>query len=346
MAASKKPALRKIIVLSLKAAATAVAIWLILRQIDLSAAWAQIVAASPALLLAGFGLLLAQVAVNGIRWSALARSSGMNLPPRRAIRGFHESLFFGQFTPSGLGGDAWRVYSVKDVSPSIAHAMHSVVMDRVIGAAALILLVFIGTAISLATGKVVEKNALLVGAAIAGVLCAGVAGAFTFTRLPERFLNYDRFGAGESIRRMSHLVIAVVRKPTLLAATFGLSLAGHVLCASSVWVFARALGFDPGLAACLVIVPLAVLISMAPITIAGWGLREGVIAAGFFRAGVELEVAGALSLVFGLALASIGLTGGAMLWLSRRQPNRIAATSETTSDSALPNCAKARPDNS
>jgi hypothetical protein len=58
---------------------------------------------------------------------------------------------------------------------------------------------------------------------------------------------------------------------------------------------------------------------MIPITIAGWGLREGVLAAGFVRAGASLEIAAAVSVLFGLSLALIGFTGGIRLWLMRRQ---------------------------
>lgn len=312
-----------------KLAATALIFWLIARSIDTAAAGRAMQRVS--LIDIGFALALlgGQVALNGIRWSAIAKSTGISLRPIDAIFRFWESLFFGQITPSGVGGDAWRVYFVAKGGAAIANAMNSVVLDRLVGTAALLLMVYFGFAVELATGNSIDAAELAVGAGLSAAMLGGIFILLAISRLPERERSWDRFGLATSCRNASVLFGEALAKPRLLALTLSLSLVGQVLCATSVWILARGAGFDPGLGPCLVVVPLALLISMVPITIAGWGLREGVLAAGLVRAGATLEVAAAVSVLFGFGLVVIGVTGGIHLWVARqRASDRKSAQSK------------------
>jgi glycosyltransferase 2 family protein len=62
----------------------------------------------------------------------------------------------------------------------------------------------------------------------------------------------------------------------------------------------------------MVMVPLVVLLTMLPISIAGWGVREAAMVAAFGYVGVDAPGALALSVAFGLVQVAIGLPGG--LW--------------------------------
>jgi uncharacterized membrane protein YbhN (UPF0104 family) len=302
-----------------KLAVTVIIFWLILRSIDLIAAGRAMQRVSGADLGLALALLGGQVAINGVRWSIIAKSSGMNIRLMEAIRWFWEGLFFGQITPSGVGGDAWRVYSAAKRGAAVANSMNSVVMDRLVGTAALLLMVGFGFAAEVVVGNSVDATELAVGAGLALALAVGVLFLLAVQKLPDRERAWDRFGLIAACVRASALLGKALVRPQLLFLTIALSVVGQVLCATSVWVLARSAGFDPGLNVCLVLVPVALLISMVPITIAGWGLREGVLAAGLVRAGATLETAAAISVLFGLALAFIGLTGGVSMWFARRR---------------------------
>jgi glycosyltransferase 2 family protein len=60
--------------------------------------------------------------------------------------------------------------------------------------------------------------------------------------------------------------------------------------------------------------------AMVPVSIAGWGVREGAMVYGLGLANVPREAALIVSIVVGLSLAAIGLAGG-VVWLM--QNNRI-----------------------
>ncbi len=60
----------------------------------------------------------------------------------------------------------------------------------------------------------------------------------------------------------------------------------------------------------------ALLVTTLPISIAGWGVREGAMVAAFSLVGVPVEGALVLSILFGLLILLISLPGGVVWMLS------------------------------
>ena len=82
---------------------------------------------------------------------------------------------------------------------------------------------------------------------------------------------------------------------------------------------------DISLLDCLLILPPVMLISALPISIAGWGVREGAMIVGLGLAGVPGEQALALSIQFALAGSAVSLLG-AIPWfrtIDARMLNQI-----------------------
>ncbi len=69
------------------------------------------------------------------------------------------------------------------------------------------------------------------------------------------------------------------------------------------------------------LIPLVMVASAIPISVAGWGVREGAMVAALGLVGVGEAQAFAISLLLGLMLIVAGLPGG-LLWLrSRASPS-------------------------
>jgi uncharacterized membrane protein YbhN (UPF0104 family) len=94
-----------------------------------------------------------------------------------------------------------------------------------------------------------------------------------------------------------------------------LSILSHALTAVAVYTFARGLQLDLSVWDCLALFPAVILVTIIPISFAGWGLREGAMVAFFGFAGVDPDTALALSLAFGVTLLAAALPGGAF-WLT------------------------------
>ena len=74
--------------------------------------------------------------------------------------------------------------------------------------------------------------------------------------------------------------------PRALAPIFGLSFLIHFLTALAAWCAARSVGANLPLLYSLFLVLPVVLVTVMPISIAGWGVREGAMVAAFGYAGL------------------------------------------------------------
>jgi glycosyltransferase 2 family protein len=149
----------------------------------------------------------------------------------------------------------------------------------------------------------------------------GAAAAMLFDLLPV------------TLRRFRLLSEAAALSANLRTALLGARTAPIILCygvvcqigtVMAVFLLAQGLGLPISASACLVIVPLAGLVTLLPISIGGWGLREGAFVAGFGLVGIEPGDAIALSVLFGLMNVAFGLIGGGV-WLAFQGDDRRRA---------------------
>jgi uncharacterized membrane protein YbhN (UPF0104 family) len=81
----------------------------------------------------------------------------------------------------------------------------------------------------------------------------------------------------------------------------------------------RALGLRYDLVTYLAIVPPALVLTVIPISIAGWGVREGVLVSLFSLIGADRTVVLMMSLIYGMLLILASLPGLVVFLKSRRQ---------------------------
>jgi hypothetical protein len=96
----------------------------------------------------------------------------------------------------------------------------------------------------------------------------------------------------------------------------------HLLQLAAFAFCARAVGVDLGLAEAAALVPLILFTMLIPISMSGWGLREGAAAALLPLAGATASGGLAASVAFGLTFVASVLPGFMVLWLSPRATER------------------------
>jgi uncharacterized protein (TIRG00374 family) len=119
-------------------------------------------------LLFGMALLLflAGSLVRAYRWGALVWSVGIQVSWWRLVDLFFVGSFFNLFLPTGLGGDAVKMYELSHDDGKTAEAISSVVVDRFVG----LFVLFALAVLALMGGyKLVGSEVLI---AIAGVFVA------------------------------------------------------------------------------------------------------------------------------------------------------------------------------
>ncbi len=246
------------------------------------------------------------------RWMSVIQAQGGAMPLRRALSLVMTGWFVNQFVPTGLGGDALRAWGARQDGASWEAAIHGVLLDRLLALAAMVVIVVVGW-------PVLSPLLLAPGARVGvALLLAGCAAALALVALSDR-LRLERLHATLArVTGVAPACRALLLSPRTPRAVLAAVLT-HFSLGFVVWLIARALGMNLPLLQVLMLMPLVLLIAMVPVSIAGWGVREGVMIVAFGLLGVPAARAFALSVLFGLSLLVAALPGG-LLWLRGARP--------------------------
>jgi uncharacterized protein (TIRG00374 family) len=154
---------------------------------------------------------------------------------------------------------------------------------------------------------------------------AGIAILTLLERLPEAVRHWR---VVKLLMRLGGDARRLFLNPRHAAAVLAWSVAGHANISLTVYVLATGLGVNMGLADCMALFPLVLLATTIPVTIGGWGVREGAMIAIFALVGVPREDTFLVSVVYGLLIIAVSLPGGLVWLLSRQRPSAEAVDRE------------------
>lgn len=294
---------------AIKAAVTGGLIWLVFHAVDMDAALERFASLSLPLFFLAVVLFAAHCLIGGWRWTIIMTLFGRAIPVPAAIRIFFEGLFFSNALPSTIGGDVVRVYRAADLGLSTEAAINGVLLDRITGVTALFLFVLAGLPVLLAE---VADPVMRIGFGF--LVAAGIGGLallYAASWIPEGLRRWRILAA---LVRLSGAARVAFLKPGVALRVMGPAVAIHLVILSSIGVLAMGIDVDLSPFALLILVPAVLLLSAVPVSIGGWGLREGLMVTVLGLADVPAEAALTLSILFGFVMILAGLPGGAM-WL-------------------------------
>ena len=292
---------------------------LVVGKIDTDAVLARIASINLVWIPVVTGLMLVILGLLVLRWNRILRVVDMPLSTAKTAQIVLVGQFFNQTLPSNIGGDAMRVYYTWRLGHDPARAFASVLLDRIAGLFALLVLVTATLPILWANPPselllVTIHTLVVVGWASMAVLFAldnGLSRRFDQFRLMRFFIDLSRDAR------------ALACSPVILAYVVATSVLVHLLTVMLAWSLDRALGGDVAFSAYLVAMLATLLILSLPISVAGWGVREQslvLILASFAIGEVQ---AFSVSILFGLVMLMSGIPGG-IIWLTtgmkRAQP--------------------------
>jgi uncharacterized protein (TIRG00374 family) len=273
--------------------------------------------------------VLADRALMAYRWVALLCTvEAERRPPLAALmRVFFVSTFVGTFLPTSVGGDAVRSYSAIRLNVPAGDALASVVMDRVLGVASLLLMTLVGL---LFARQLLEDTAVLAAVAATGGLCL-VTLLLIFHRGAGRAMtSLLSLLPGERVRTAGSRALDSIRKyagyPQVLLGVLAGSVGVQVLRIVQAYFLGRSLDITAPLTLYFAFIPLILIVMLLPITVSGIGTSQVAFVGFFAQAGVPEPAAFALSVLF-VALNVVGNLPGALLYLSG---SKRVAVSETT----------------
>jgi uncharacterized membrane protein YbhN (UPF0104 family) len=263
--------------------------------------------AEPVWLLAGFLALTIQTVLSALRWQLTAAQLGIKLPQMHALREYYLAQLVNQAVPGGIVGDAARAVRSRDQVGLIASGQ-AVVFERLAGQIAMFVTMAVAFLATLLAPGGFEWPAWLVPPILL-VILAGTLTPFAWfvaTQLPGR--------VGVIIKKQWLTLAKALTGRNVLLRQIALSL-GTVFCNLAAFAFcAQAVGVALQPIIVLALVPLILFTMLVPITISGWGVREGAAAALLPLAGVSASQGFAASIAFGLVLFVAVLPGFLVLW--------------------------------
>jgi uncharacterized membrane protein YbhN (UPF0104 family) len=295
-------------------------LWLLWAVADGPQAARSLAAADWRWLLLAMAALTAQTILSAFRWRLTARQLGISIGRGRAIGEYYLSQIVNQSLPGGMLGDAGRAVRSRDQAGLLA-AGQAVIFERLAGQIAMFSLLAVAFVATLAVPggldwptDIAVSVAILLAAAVCAAVCAGLAG-----HLPGAL--------GRAMRNLRAALHRALAARTALPGQIGLSI-GTTVCNLAAFAFcARAVGVDLGVAATAALVPLILLAMLVPVTISGWGMREGAAAALLPIAGATVAGALAASVAFGLTILAALVPGVLVLWLGPRARRRATVQS-------------------
>jgi uncharacterized membrane protein YbhN (UPF0104 family) len=288
---------------------------LLWHAVDGAEAARSLASADVAWLAAALVALTLQTVLSAMRWKLTAAQLGIHLATGGAIREYYLAQVVNLSLPGGVIGDAGRAVRARGQAGLMASGQ-AVVFERLAGQAGLFLITAVTFVLTLALQGGVEWPAWLI-APVALFILGGLslpACLYALAQIQGR--------VGQAIGSFwQAMVLSLAARPVVLRQVL-LSLATTFCNLAAFGFCAQAVGHGLSPVAVLAFVPLILLTMLIPLTISGWGLREGAAAVLFPLAGSTASGGLAASVAFGLMLILAVLPGLLILLGRGREPIR------------------------
>lgn len=308
---------RRLVAFGIKAAITVALLALVFNAVDIAPVLARFANIAWGWTCVAAAVMAGQLIVSGIRWYYVCRLLDIRMSMGEAVQLMLIGHFFSQTLPSGVGGDAVRVWLVSRSGSGIGRAISSVFCDRILGLG--LLLVLIASTIPFYVARAASPELQAALPVILSVLMSGMLLSILFGPALLSRLSHFRLG------RASHQIALDLRRVFFGSRTsIGLAALGitvHLGVVAMAFALARALGVTIGFLDCVVVIPPVMLAAVLPISVAGWGVREGAMVVSLGWLNVPADAALAISISIGLLQLLVAVPGGA-LWAfwSHRTP--------------------------
>ena len=262
------------------------------------------------------------VAITSTRWGGLLRAQGVEVPIATLAKSCVVAGFVQLFLPSTIGGDAVRGHDSWKAGVSKSGAVAALIVDRILGL--LTLVMFAAVALCFPQELTLQHPILFGLVGIIGTALA-VATWFIFrpprlaVRLASHVVAYFPASVRQLVERFAGAVKAYWGKNRALTRALMLSVLLQVNVVTFYWLLGRAMGFEIPYHRFFLIVPIAVLVMLTPVSINAIGVREGIFV--FLLASCGVDAAQAIAFAWleqGLFLL-YGVIGGFVYVLRTQQ---------------------------
>ena len=308
------PRLRGIALAALRVAISAAVVSYILVTVDRRDLWTALSAVRLRMLGLPLLLFLAGQGLSAVKWWMLGSSVGLARPLTDYLRFYFIGMFLNVFGLSTIGGDVARgLYLGDGQRPGLA--LNSVIFDRFSGLAVLMAM---GAAALLAFPQYDLPWLLSAACIVSGLLL--VVGWWTCPRLVRFLPKRNRIR-----RQVENELEPFWRDRGLLARVSALSALFHLSQVGVQYLLALAAGTRLPFSYCLVMHPILSIMMSLPLSVGGFGVREGGYLYFLGRLDIDDSIAVTMGLLWWLMTALAGIAGAIVFLASGAELPRLRA---------------------
>ncbi len=266
--------------------------------------------------------LAIQFPISGLKWLAALRVCNVDLSFRRLTRFYCISHFVGQFLPTSIGGDAYRAYRVLPLVEPHSRAVTSIVIDRIVGLAALLFLGAVGAVFLMDHFRLPQGYLTALG-------LGTVAGAVVGTALYLGWFGVIR-------RKLQHLkMVAAIQGDLMQLLRAGwrwvplllMAFVFQLIAVGIVYLLFLGAGSEIGFAEVCLIAAITGVAGILPLAINGIGVTEGTITLAGVALGADYEDAAVAAVLLRVVVLPLSCACGVLYWRESHGKAAIPARS-------------------
>lgn len=286
----------------IRIALSLIILYFIFRTIDFEEVGRVIMSTQYQWLLLAVVFQLLSTLLAGYRWSLVMTMMSFVEDTAFYIKSYFKGTFFNQGLPTSIGGDAIRVLDVAGTGYRKRDAFTGVFVDRLLGLTGLLLMTLFASVFS--QGLLPDGLYLVINI----IVLTGLSG-FMVVLFFYKLNFFERWRFGRYLLRTSIQLMNVMRGAKNTTVQMGLGMIIHILSMLNIYCIGIGLGLEFNFMTYLVIVPPAILLTLIPISLAGWGVREGALIGLFTILGADKSIILSLSVLYGIILIVASLPG-------------------------------------
>ncbi len=289
----------------------------ILKEINPEQLASMLQAQQPQWLVLAIFLMVFQAFISTFRWQKIIETLRPECLGERTVKELFSfnyiCMFFNCCLPGTIGGDVLRVLMLRSPNIPLSTSSHSVIIDRLFAVLAIVIMVAAGLPWMLP----------MLGFDFAWI---GILATIVGFALLHPILSFaSNFLSKKPQKKLIHLiknfidsVLVIIWRRHVFIALLAQAICAHAVFCLAVWAIAQSLSIDFSFYNTLLFIPPILLVSLLPISVGGWGVRELLMVYLLALIGIEKEPALMISVQLGIWLMVASLPGF-YLWLVRKK---------------------------
>ena len=308
-----------LILLKLTIAISLIAV--IVSRVNLDDVWSAFVSADKWLITGAFLLYFVGLCIIASRWKLLLTVQGVSASFFTLVKSMLVAVFFNNFLPSTIGGDAMRAYDTWKLGGGKTQSVSIIFIDRLLGIFTLFIFALLALLFTSIEVPFIPNIKIWILIAVALGFSA-IYILFFKAGVISRYLHSIDPDATNFLSRIIHKIFDVFAvyngKPGILFTALMLSVLLQLNVIFHYYLLALSLGIDVPVQAMFIIIPVAIVVMMIPVSINAIGVRELIFVALFGLYGVSSADALAFSWLSFILITLLGIIGGVVFMFRRK----------------------------